>query len=218
MSQSSVNVAGGSTARNFVDHGGTDSLNRGGGKVSLETMLQFVVGQLLGGFGQGSHGVLLNATHEANSTNKVPGPTAVVVSTFLSPKATVRHYTPILTPSPLPAALADTVKRWGIYPPCPPTIVTPLTHRVGDVVTPCVPLGASLPTDICPRRKECSSMSHARNPFNLYSFDSAQCLMVRRWRLIDYSPILYNPPSSSPLTCVCVGRVHRTTARNSPCP
>jgi hypothetical protein len=24
-------------------------------------------------------------------------------------------------------------------------------------------------------------------------FDSAQCLMVRRWRLIGYFPILYNP-------------------------
>jgi hypothetical protein len=33
----------------------------------------------------------------------------------------------------------------------------------------------------------------ARNPFNLNFFDSAQCLMVRRWRLIGYFPILYNP-------------------------
>jgi hypothetical protein len=32
------------------------------------------------------------------------------------------------------------------------------------------------------------------NPFNLNFFDSAQCLMVRRWRLIGYFPILYNPP------------------------
>jgi hypothetical protein len=29
-----------------------------------------------------------------------------------------------------------------------------------------------------------------RNPFNLNLFDSAQCLMVRRWRLIGYFPIL----------------------------
>ena len=43
---------------------------------------------------------------------------------------------------------------------------------------------ASLRTDICPQRKESSSTSHARNPFNLNFFDSAQCLMVRRWRLI----------------------------------
>jgi hypothetical protein len=53
---------------------------------------------------------------------------------------------------------------------------------------------ASLRTDICPQRKESSSTSHARNPFNLNFFDSAQCLMVRRWRLIGYFPILYNPP------------------------
>jgi hypothetical protein len=29
-----------------------------------------------------------------------------------------------------------------------------------------------------------------RNPFNLNFFDSAQCLMVRRWRLIGYFPDL----------------------------
>jgi hypothetical protein len=52
---------------------------------------------------------------------------------------------------------------------------------------------APLRTDICPQRKERSSTSHARNPFNLTFFDSAQCLMVRRWRLIGYFPILYNP-------------------------
>jgi hypothetical protein len=45
---------------------------------------------------------------------------------------------------------------------------------------------ASLRTDICPQRKESSSTSHARNPFNLNFLDSAQCLMVRRWRLIGY--------------------------------
>jgi hypothetical protein len=28
---------------------------------------------------------------------------------------------------------------------------------------------------------------------NLNFFDSAQCLMVRRWRLIGYFPILYKP-------------------------
>jgi hypothetical protein len=49
---------------------------------------------------------------------------------------------------------------------------------------------ASLRTDICPQRKESSSTSHARNPFNLNFFDSAQCLMVRRWRLIGHFPIL----------------------------
>jgi hypothetical protein len=50
---------------------------------------------------------------------------------------------------------------------------------------------ASLRTDdICPQRKESSSTSHARNPFNLNFFDSAQCLMVRRWRLIGYFPVL----------------------------
>ena len=32
---------------------------------------------------------------------------------------------------------------------------------------------------------------------NLNFFDSAQCLMVRRWRLIGYLPILYNPPRPS---------------------
>jgi hypothetical protein len=52
---------------------------------------------------------------------------------------------------------------------------------------------ASLRTDTCPQRKGSSSTSHARNPFNLNFFDSAQCLMVRRWRLIGYFPILYNP-------------------------
>jgi hypothetical protein len=52
---------------------------------------------------------------------------------------------------------------------------------------------ASLRIDICPQRKESSSTSHARNPFNLNFFDSAQCLMLRRWRLIGYFPILYNP-------------------------
>jgi hypothetical protein len=56
---------------------------------------------------------------------------------------------------------------------------------------------ASLRTDICPQREESSSTSHARNPFNLNFFDSAQCLMVRRWRLIGYFPILYNPSSRS---------------------
>ena len=54
---------------------------------------------------------------------------------------------------------------------------------------------ASLRTDICPQRKESSSTSHARNPFNLNFFDSAQCLVVRRWRLIGYFPIPYNPAS-----------------------
>jgi hypothetical protein len=49
---------------------------------------------------------------------------------------------------------------------------------------------ASLRTDICPQRKESSSTSHARNPFNLNFFDSAQCQMVRSWRLIGYFPIL----------------------------
>jgi hypothetical protein len=29
---------------------------------------------------------------------------------------------------------------------------------------------------------------------DLNFFDSAQCLMVRRWRLIGHFPILYNPP------------------------
>jgi hypothetical protein len=52
---------------------------------------------------------------------------------------------------------------------------------------------ASQRTDICPQRKERSSTSHAWNPFNLNFFDSAPCLMVRRWRLIGYFPILYNP-------------------------
>ena len=28
---------------------------------------------------------------------------------------------------------------------------------------------------------------------DLNFFDSAQCLMVRKWRLIGYFPILYNP-------------------------
>jgi hypothetical protein len=49
-------------------------------------------------------------------------------------------------------------------------------------------------TDICPQRKERSSTSHARNPFNLFFlFLFGSCLMVRRWRLIGYFPILYNP-------------------------
>jgi hypothetical protein len=38
-----------------------------------------------------------------------------------------------------------------------------------------------------------SATSQLRNPFNLNFFDSAQCLMVRRWRLIGLFPILYNP-------------------------
>jgi hypothetical protein len=59
---------------------------------------------------------------------------------------------------------------------------------------------AALPkTHICPQRKERSSTSHARNPFNLNFFDSAQCLMVRRWRLIGYFPILYNPQKHTSL-------------------
>jgi hypothetical protein len=67
---------------------------------------------------------------------------------------------------------------------------------------------ASLRTDICPQREESSSTSHARNPFNLNFFDSAQCLMVRRWLLIGYFPILYNPgaplsPSLPPARCRC---------------
>jgi hypothetical protein len=41
-----------------------------------------------------------------------------------------------------------------------------------------------------PKCTESSSTSHARNPFNLTFFYSAQCLMVRRWRLIGYFPIL----------------------------
>jgi hypothetical protein len=54
---------------------------------------------------------------------------------------------------------------------------------------------ASRRIDICPQRKESSSTSHARNPFDLNLFDSAQCLMVRRWRLIGHFPILYTPPT-----------------------
>jgi hypothetical protein len=49
------------------------------------------------------------------------------------------------------------------------------------------------PIETCPQRKGSSSTSHARNQFNLNFFDSAQCLMVRRWRLIGHFPILYNP-------------------------
>jgi hypothetical protein len=40
----------------------------------------------------------------------------------------------------------------------------------------------------------------ATHPFNLNLFDSAQCLMVRRWRLIGHFPILYNPCHASRLT------------------
>jgi hypothetical protein len=51
---------------------------------------------------------------------------------------------------------------------------------------------ASLRTDICPQRKEARTRL-TLDPFNLNLFDSAQCLMVRRWRLIGYFPFLYNP-------------------------
>jgi hypothetical protein len=72
---------------------------------------------------------------------------------------------------------------------------------------------ASLCTDICPQREESSSTSHARNPFNLNFFDSAQCLMVRRRRLIGYFPILYNPYNYMPprwrrrISCVPLPRI-----------
>jgi hypothetical protein len=49
--------------------------------------------------------------------------------------------------------------------------------------------------------------SHVSHPFNLNFFDSAQCLMVRRWRLIGHFPILYNPqtePFQSRKTAQCV--------------
>jgi hypothetical protein len=86
---------------------------------------------------------------------------------------------------------------------------------------------ASLRTDICPQWKESSSTSHARNPFNLNFFDSAQCLMVRRWRLIGYFPILYNPAwecraertrSSGSRHCGC-GAAHseRVATRRASC-
>jgi hypothetical protein len=35
-------------------------------------------------------------------------------------------------------------------------------------------------------------------------FDSAQCLMVRRWRLIGYFPILYNPTGSHAIVRVAL--------------
>jgi hypothetical protein len=60
---------------------------------------------------------------------------------------------------------------------------------------------ASLRTDICPQRKESSSTSHARNPFNLNFFYSAQCLVVLRWRLIGYFPILYHPAFGARSPC-----------------
>jgi hypothetical protein len=41
--------------------------------------------------------------------------------------------------------------------------------------------------------KGSSSTSHARNPFNLNFLIRLSGLMVRRWRLIGYFPILYNP-------------------------
>jgi hypothetical protein len=53
---------------------------------------------------------------------------------------------------------------------------------------------------------------HARNPFNLHLFYSAQCLMVRRWRLIGHFPYPIQPasffrtrssPSLCPQGCVC---------------
>jgi hypothetical protein len=41
--------------------------------------------------------------------------------------------------------------------------------------------------------KGSSSTSHARNPFNLNFLIQLCGLMVRKWRLIGYFPILYNP-------------------------
>jgi hypothetical protein len=49
-------------------------------------------------------------------------------------------------------------------PPSGPSATSVLTHPLH---------AASLRTDICPQRKESSSTSHARNPFNLNFFDSA---------------------------------------------
>jgi hypothetical protein len=51
-------------------------------------------------------------------------------------------------------------------------------------------------------------LSQARNPFNLNFFDSAQCLVVRRWRLIGHFPILYNPLLVQPP--LSSSRAHRT--------
>jgi hypothetical protein len=67
--------------------------------------------------------------------------------------------------------------------------------------------------------RQVGSTSHARNPFNLNFFDSAQCLMVRRWRLIGCFPILYNPPGEAPpapqhrrsVNRYCVARGGRVT-------
>jgi hypothetical protein len=46
---------------------------------------------------------------------------------------------------------------------------------------------------ICPQRKEARPRLYARNPFNLNFLTRLCGLMVRRWRLIGYFPILYNP-------------------------
>jgi hypothetical protein len=65
-----------------------------------------------------------------------------------------------------------------LYPPTPRTPLpgTPVATTITGNT-----FAASLRTDICPQRKG-TSTSHARNPFNLNFLDSAQCLMVRRWR------------------------------------
>jgi hypothetical protein len=51
---------------------------------------------------------------------------------------------------------------------------------------------------ICPQRKEARPRLYARNPFNLNFLTRLCGLMVRRWRLIGYFPILYNPSSIQP--------------------
>jgi hypothetical protein len=69
------------------------------------------------------------------------------------------------------------------------------SKTLDSTIKPNHPKAASLRTDICPQRKESSSTSHARNPFNLNFLDSAQSLMVRRWRLNWLFPYPKLPPN-----------------------
>jgi hypothetical protein len=81
-------------------------------------------------------------------------------------------------------------------------VYSPLAVKIAIAQVPC---RVTLTTP-CPL----TSTSHARNPFNLNFFDSAQCLMVRRWRLIGYFPILYNPlPSYVPHSAAQAQRSQR---------
>jgi hypothetical protein len=97
------------------------------------------------------------------------------------------------------------------------------THPFVNVDTNCTALSlmptiigntfaASLRHGLLSAAKGSSSTSHARNLFNLNFLTRLSGLMVRRWRLIGYFPILYNPFVNPTSTHRCTAGLHSREA------